>query len=89
MEKKESERFEGKRFLFLQTRNDSLPDYFLIMFALRASRLATRSAVTAISKRGYAEAVGDKLKLSLVLPHDVSTLSSLPPCSTLILLSPL
>lgn len=43
------------------------------MSALRASRAAlrARSALTknTIQKRGYADAVSDKIKLSLALPH--------------------
>ena len=45
------------------------------MSALRASRAAlrARSALTknSIQKRGYADAVSDKIKLSLALPHQV------------------
>ncbi|KKY14610.1 putative atp synthase subunit delta [Phaeomoniella chlamydospora] len=44
------------------------------MSALRVSRLATRGARFAgvcapIQRRGYADAVSDKIKLSLALPH--------------------
>ena len=45
------------------------------MSALRASRAALRARSTLtknpIQKRGYADAVSDKIKLSLALPHSV------------------
>ena len=48
------------------------------MSALRLSRAALRARPAAafkpIQRRGYAEAVSDKIKLSLALPHQVREL---------------
>ena len=45
------------------------------MNALRAHRaivcLRTQSRPAALQRRGYAEAVSDKIKLTLALPHQV------------------
>lgn len=45
------------------------------MNALRITRAAARTRIVpkslALQKRGYAEAVSDKIKLTLALPHQV------------------
>ncbi len=47
----------------------------------RRSALAASGSSFAMAKRGYAEAVSDKLQLSFILPHAVSSRFSLPCCS--------
>lgn len=48
------------------------------MSALRLSRAALRAGSAAafkpVQRRGYADAVADKIKLSLALPHQVTAL---------------
>jgi hypothetical protein len=55
------------------------------MSATRLSRVALRARSAAsrsfVQRRGYAEAVSDKIKLSLALPHQVSDLFSYGPAS--------
>lgn len=48
------------------------------MFAVRSLRIAARPLV---QRRGYAEAASGAFKLSLVLPHEVTTFYSVPPRS--------
>jgi F-type H+-transporting ATPase subunit delta len=54
------------------------------MSSLRFARSALRARPSMfgapIQRRGYAEAVADKIKLSLTLPHQVRLTSSNDPC---------
>lgn len=53
----------------------SVPDHTTAMSSLRLSRAALRARPTTlintVQRRGYADAVSDKIKLSLALPHQV------------------
>lgn len=70
--------FEAIRASYQQSSADSTPISFSsdIMNALRIARAATRARPSAairmpLQRRGYADAVTDKIKLTLALPHQV------------------